>query len=253
MVIKNKEELEILKEAGAKLRAVLDELEKQTKPGVSTKYLDDLARQLIEKLGAKPSFLNYKPSGHTRPYPATICASVNEEVVHGIPNESEKILKEGDIVTLDCGLWFGGLCVDSARTVKVGNVSSVADKLYSVAKAALYAQIEAAKVGAKVYELGKVVEEIVEEAGFYSPDILGGHGVGKAVHEDPFIPNFYDKSMNYTLKEGEVLALEPIVIEGTYKVLLDKDGYTYKSADNSWSAQFEHTIVVTDKGAEIIT
>ncbi len=253
MIIRNKEELETLREAGRRLRAVLDELEKAIKPGVDTLTLNQLALDTMKSLKVKPSFLNYKPSGHTRAYPAAVCTSVNEEVVHGIPNENPRTLKEGDVVTIDAGLWLENICTDSARTVKVGRVSGLAESLVSVARKARDAQIAVAKPGARIFELGKAVEDIVKKANFYSPQILGGHGVGKKVHEEPFVPNFFDPSMGYKLKEGEVLALEPIVIAGTSSVELLPDGYTYVSKDRSLSAQFEHTIVVFEGGAEIIT
>ena len=253
MIIKNKEELEVLKEAGKKLHLLLDELEKMCKAGVSTKMLDDAAREIIKDLDATPSFLNYKPYGAKRPYPAAICTSVNDEVVHGIPNENPRVLQEGDIITLDAGLWFKGLCVDSARTVAVGKVDNKTLRLIKAAKEALNAQINAAFPGKTTGDIGYSSEKVIKSYGYFAPEILGGHGVGKEVHEEPFVPNYGQKGRGPKLREGEVLAFEPIVIEGTGEVCLASDGYTYKSKDGSLSAQFEHTIVVLEDGAKIIT
>lgn len=253
MFVRNKEELETLREAGKILHRVLDEVEKEIRPGVSTDALNNKALEVMRHFGVKPSFLNYKPYGHKRGYPAAICTSVNDEVVHGIPNENPRVLKEGDIITIDSGLWLKEICTDSARTVKVGKVSAKVENLINVALKAREAQIKALKAGVKVFELGKAVEELVRKSGYSSPDILGGHGVGRAVHEDPFIPNFYDPSMTHEFKEGEVLALEPIVIMGRPEVYLEKDGYTYKTKDGSWTAQFEHTVIVWEDKAEVIT
>ncbi len=253
MIVKNKEELETLREAGKILRITLDELEKMTKPGVSTFELNEKALEVMRHFKVEPSFLNYKPAGHKRAYPAAICASVNDEVVHSIPNENPKTLSEGDIVTLDAGLWLDDICTDSARTLAVGNVSKETQDLIDMAKAARDAQINALKVGVRVYDLGRAVEDLLKGTKYNAPDILGGHGVGKKVHEDPFIPSFYEPSMKYSFKEGEVLALEPIVIEGSAEVYLTDDGYTYKTKNTALAAQFEHTVIVWQDGAEIIT
>ncbi len=253
MIVRNKEELEILKEAGKRLRTVLDEVERIIKPGVSTEELNNKALEVMNSLKVKPSFLGYTPGGHGREYPAALCTSLNEEVVHGIPNENPRILKEGDIITIDSGLWLEDICTDSARTVEVGQVDEGVKKLVSVAREARDAQINTARAGVSVAELGRAVENLIKKNGYFYPEILGGHGVGKKVHEEPFVPNYFDPYFKHKIKEGEVLALEPIVIKGTAKVLLQDDGYTYKSADGSWSAQFEHTVVVWKDGAEIIT
>ncbi len=253
MIIKNKEQLDTLKEAGKILRTVLDEVENIIKEGISTNELNEKAVEVMRHYNVEPSFLNYKPDGHSRPYPAAICASVNEEVVHGIPNELPRVLKAGDIITIDSGVWLNNICTDSARTIAVGSISLNAKKLIDVAIKIRDAQINTAKTGTQLSELGKVVEDIVKKYGFHSPHILGGHGVGAEVHEAPFVPSFYDSYSKYKLKEGEVLAFEPIVIEGTGQVELQADGYTYVSKDKSLSAQFEHTVVIWNDGAEIIT
>ncbi len=253
MIVKNKEELEILREAGKILRLTLDELEKMLQPGVSTFDLNEKALEVMKHFKVKPSFLNYKPAGHKRAYPAAICASVNDEVVHSIPNEDPKTLKEGDIVTLDAGLWLQNICTDSARTLAVGEVSKETQDLIDKARAARDAQINALKAGVRVFELGRAVENLLQGTKYSAPDILGGHGVGMKVHEDPFIPSFYDSSMKYKIKEGEVLALEPIVIEGSAEIYLDADGYTYKTKNGALAAQFEHTLIAWQDGAEIIT
>ena len=253
MIINNENELEAMRISGAKLRYVIDEVEKAVKPGVSTRELNDLTLKLIKEQGAKPSFLNYTPYGANRPYPAALCASVNEVVVHGIPNERDIILKEGDIVTIDTGLSYNGYFTDTAKTVAVGSVSDKLQTLIKAAKEARDAQINTLKAGVRTGDLGFAVEQVCKKYGFDSPEYLGGHGLGRAVHEEPFVPNFGQKGKGYKFKEGEIVALEPIVIAGSGDVYLADDGYSYITKDGSFSAQFEHTVVVKKDGVEILT
>jgi len=252
ITIKTKEEIEILREGGRRLAFILQEVAKLAKPGVSTLELNALAEKLVADNGDKASFLNYKPKG-MRPYPASICVSVNDEIVHGIPNESPKILKEGDIVSLDMGLTHKGLITDSAITIPVGKIDAEIQKLLDTTKSALYAGIKAVKADKHVGDIGFAVERVAKANGYGVVEDLCGHGVGYSVHEDPYIPNYGERGAGDKLKSGMVLAIEPMFNLGGKEIILAEDGWTYKTKDGKRSAHFEHTIVVTSKGAEIIT
>ena len=253
MIIKNETERENLIEGGRRLAAVLETLRAKVAPGVTTEELDDLAEAMIRDGGDEPCFLGYTPEGGNRPYPATLCVSINEEVVHGIPNELVKTLKEGDIVGLDLGLTHNGIIVDAAITVPVGNVTEEAKKLLRATEEALAAGILAAVPGKHVGDISHAIQEVIEGAGFKVVKELGGHGVGDVVHEDPFIPNYGRKGEGELLEEGMVLALEPISTAGKASVVLSPDGYTFRTKDGSKSAHFEHTILLEKNGARIIT
>lgn len=253
MIIKNDTERANLIEGGKRLAAVLEALRSRVAPGVTTEDLDDLAEQMIRDGGDEPCFLGYTPEGGNRPYPATLCVSINEEVVHGIPNESVKTLKDGDIVGLDLGLTHNGIIVDAAITVPVGTVSEETKKLLRATEEALTAGIEAAVPGNHVGDISHAIQEVIERAGFKVVKELGGHGVGDVVHEDPFIPNYGRKGEGELLEEGMVLALEPISTAGKAAVVLAPDGYTFRTKDGSRSAHFEHTILLEKDGARIIT
>lgn len=252
MMIKTPEEIEIITEAGARLARVLDEVEKRIAPGVTTQELDTLAEELIRKGGDTPSFLGYQPEGARRPYPGTLCTSVNDEVVHGIPDE-EHVLKTGDIIGIDLGLCHKGYHADMARTVAVGAVDKTAELLLKTAKRALDEGIKAIKPGIHVGDIGVAIESIVKPSGFEIVEELGGHGIGKRVHEDPYIPNFGAPGQGEKVEEGMVLAIEPIINEGKKDVYVCSDGYTFKTRDHKRSSHFEHTIVVTKNGAKIVT
>ena len=198
-------------------------------------------------------FLGYTPEGAPRPYPATLCVSINDEIVHGIPNESDKVLKEGDIVGLDLGLSHDGIIVDSAITVPVGKVSDESVRLMRATKDALDAGIAAAKSGAHIGDISHAIQQEIEQSGFRVVRELGGHAVGDKVHEEPFIPNYGRKGEGELLTEGMVLALEPISAAGKAAVVVAPDGYTYRTKDGSRSAHFEHTILIEKDGARIIT
>lgn len=251
--IKKEEEIKILREGGKHLAEVLRTIIAHVAPGVSTADLNTLAEKEIRLLGDEPAFLNYTPWGADRPYPATLCVSINDEVVHGIPNESEKILKEGDIVSLDIGLKHKGLFVDMAKTVPVGSVDDAARKLIEVTEESLRKGIAASKEGADINDIGRAIEGYAKAFGYGIVEDLGGHGVGHKVHEPPYIYNYAVKEKGEALREGMVLALEPMLNEGTEKVILDKDGYTYRTADGKRSAHFEHTILITKGKPEILT
>ena len=253
MVISTDTEREDLIEGGKRLAAVLRVLGAKAVPGVTTEELDDLAERLIREGGDEPCFLGYTPEGAGRPYPATLCVSINDEIVHGIPNESVKTLKEGDIVGLDLGLSHNGIIVDAAITVPVGNVSEESKKLMRATEAALAAGIAAAMPGNHIGDISNAIQKEIENAGFSVVKELGGHGVGERVHEEPFIPNYGRAGAGEPLEEGMVLALEPISSAGKAAVILAPDGYTFRTKDGSRSAHFEHTILIEKSGARIVT
>ncbi|MFZ2500893.1 MAG: type I methionyl aminopeptidase [Minisyncoccia bacterium] len=253
MTVTNDTERANLIEAGKRLAHILAAVHDAVAPGVTAEHLDDLAEQMILEGGDEPAFLGYSPEGVSRPYPATLCVSVNDEIVHGIPNESEKVFKEGDIVGLDLGLRHEGVVVDAAITVPVGRVSDEVMKLLRATEAALAAGINAAIPGGHLGDISYAIQEEIEGAGFKVVRELGGHGVGNSVHEEPFIPNFGHKGEGVLLEEGMVLALEPISSAGKAAVTLASDGYTFRTKDGSRSAHFEHTILLEKGGARIIT
>jgi methionyl aminopeptidase len=251
--IKTKEDIAILREGGKRHAFILAELKKAVRPGVTTLELENLSAQLIKEGGDKAAFLNYKPYGAKRPYPATLCVSVNDAIVHGIPNENPLTLKEGDIVSLDLGLVHKGLITDSAITVPVGNVDEKAQKLLDATEEALRLGIGAVKAGHHVGDIGSAIARYVRPLGYGIIAELAGHGVGYKVHEDPYVPNIGVKGEGPILQAGMVIAIEPMLNEGSKEIKLDKDGYTYRTVDGKRSAHFEHTIVVTKGGAKVLT
>jgi len=253
MIVKSADERENLIEAGKRLARVMEMLRTKVAPGVTAEELDDLVEQLIRDGGDSPAFLGYTPEGARRPYPATLCVSINDEVVHGIPNESVKILKEGDIVGLDFGLIHEGVVVDAAITVPVGTINEESKKLMQATETALAAGIAAAVPGNHIGDISHAIQEEIERAGFSIVKSLGGHGVGDLVHEEPFISNFGRAGSGELLEEGMVLALEPISAAGKGAVTIAPDGYTYRTKDGSRSAHFEHTILLQKGEARIIT
>jgi len=253
MTIKNDTERANLIEGGKRLAAVLRALRARVSPGVTSEELDDLAEQMIRDGGDEPCFLGYTPEGAKRPYPAALCVSVNDEVVHGIPNESVKTLKECDIVGLDLGLTHNGVIVDAAITVPVGEVDEITKKLLAATENALAAGIAQAVPGNHIGDISFAIQKEIEGAGFSVVKELGGHGVGDKVHEEPFIPNFGHPGTGPELVEGMVLALEPISSAGKASVVLAPDGYTYRTRDGSRSAHFEHTVLLEKGKARIIT
>jgi methionyl aminopeptidase len=252
IIIKTPEEIEILREGGKRLATVLHKVKEIVKPGISTWELDKYAEKLIKEMGDEPAFLNYRPEGAEFPYPASICISVNNEVVHGIPNR-EKILQVGDLVSLDLGLKHQGLFTDMALTVPVGEISSGSKKLIEVTEKALQVGINAAQGGNKIGDIGHAIESFVRPHRYGIVEVLSGHGVGKAIHEDPYVPNFGKAGVGTKLVSGMVIAIEPMLNNGTKNVVLDKDGYTFRTADGKKSAHFEHTILITEGEPEILT
>lgn len=248
--LKQGKDLEHLRESGRRLANILKEAGKLVKPGVTTKEINDFVYTKITEMGDKPAFLNYKPFGAHYPYPGSICISVNDQVVHGIGGEY--VLKEGDIVGLDGGVNHKGMISDSAVTFPVGKISKEDEKLLEVTKAALYAGIKAAKCGNYVNDISKAIEKAVPKK-YGIVKILSGHGVGYKVHEDPYVPNFDDGVKGPKLVPGIVLAIEPMITLGTDEVYLEEDGYTFTTKDHKKSAHFEHTILITEGEAEILT
>lgn len=255
IIIKTPEEIEIIREGGKHLAAVLYEVKEKVAPGVSTKDLDLYAEKLIREMGDTPAFLNYRPEGASSAFPASLCVSVNDEVVHGIPKRNV-ILKEGDIVSIDLGVKHKGLFTDMAMTVPVGKVSEENLKLLQVTEQSLQAGIDAARAGNTVGDIGYAVESFVraQKGKKYGiVEVLAGHGVGRMIHEDPFIPNFGKKGTGAKLLPGMIIALEPMVNLGTKNVTIDDDDWTFRTADRKNSAHFEHTILITDGEPEILT
>lgn len=251
--IKKPEEIEILKEGGARHASILRELKKMVAPGVSTQALEDRARELIEEGGDKGAFLNYTPRGAKRAYPAALCVSINSEIVHGIPNERGQVLAEGDIVTLDLGLTHKGLITDSAVTVAVGEAGERERRLILHTEEALARGIREAQGGGQIGDISFAIGSFARSLGYGIPDSLAGHGVGYAVHEDPYVPNEGPKGQGERLVPGMVIAIEPMLTLGGDKIVLSSDGYTYKTKDGSIAAHAEHTIVITETDPIILT
>ncbi len=251
--LKTKEDVAILREGGHRHAAILRELAAMVRPGVTALELETRAQALIREGGDASAFMNYTPYGADRPYPASLCVSVNDEIVHGIPNEGEKILKEGDIVSLDLGLTHKGLITDAAVTVAVGSIDADLTKLLADTKTALLAGIKAAKGGKRVGDISSAIERVGVAGGYGIIEELSGHGVGYHVHEDPYVPNYGEAGQGEVLKPGMVIAIEPMFNLGTRAIELDADGYTYRTADGEPSAHFEHTVLITKGDAEILT
>lgn len=253
--LKTKEDIQILREGGKRHAEIMRALIAMVKPGLETSELDAALNKLIaEKKGDKAAILNYQPYGADRPYPASICVSVNDEIVHGIPTENSVTLKEGDIVSLDFGLTHKNLITDMAVTVPVGKVSKEVEDLLTTTKAALMAGIKAAKGGKRVGDISSAIELVGLSKKYGIVEELAGHGVGYSVHEEPFVPNYGEAGKGELLKPGMVIAIEPMFNLGSRHVIFDaKDGYTYRTKDGKPSAHFEHTIVITKGDAEILT
>jgi len=252
IIIKTPEEIKILREGGKHLATVLNKVKEKIAPGISTKDLDIYAEKLIRDMGDSPAFLNYRPNGASISFPASLCVSVNDEVVHGIPSK-KRILKEGDIISLDLGIKHSGLFTDMALTAPVGAVSKGNLKLLQITEQALQVGINAARMGNTIGDISNSIESFVRPYKYGIVEVLSGHGVGRAIHEDPYIPNFGKKGTGARLVPGMVIALEPMINLGTKNVVIDADGHTFRTADGKNSAHFEHTILITKGEAEILT
>ena len=244
--IKSAREIELMREAGKRLAHVHQELEAMIAPGISTWEIDAKGEKLIRHCGCIPNFLHYNG------YPASICVSVNDEVVHGIPRK-DRYLKEGDIVSLDAGLIYKGYHSDAARTHAVGKVSTEAQKLMDVTKQSFFEGIKMAKEGQHLHDISRAIEEYVTPYGYGIVRDLVGHGIGTALHEDPQIPNYAQKRRGVRLQAGMTLAIEPMINAGTWQVRFLRDGWTVVTKDGSLSAHYENTILVTDGEPEILT
>jgi methionyl aminopeptidase len=245
--LKSPQEIELLAEAGALLGSILTTLSEKVAVGVTGKELDTLAQEMIQEAGALPVFLGYG----NPPYPAAICVSLNEQVVHGIPNDTP--FQEGDIVSIDGGLSLHGLIVDSARTVGVGKVSSENLSLMKVTKRALEIGIEEARIGKRTGDIGYAVQSYVESNGFHVVRALVGHGVGYELHEEPQVPNFGSRGAGTLLTEGMVIAIEPMVTIGSPDVETSPDEWSIVAVSGKAAAHEEHTLAITTEGPRILT
>lgn len=245
IILKSKEEIELLRKSNQIVVHILKALRKIIKPGITTLELDSYAEEQIRKKGAIPAFKGY------RGFPASLCVSVNEQLVHGIPDSRR--LKEGDIVSLDLGVVRSGFYGDAAITVPVGKISQEAARLLNVTQNALYKGIEQAKAGGRLHDISHAIQSWVEGNGFSVVRDFVGHGIGRNLHEEPQIPNFGLSNRGVQLKAGMVLALEPMVNVGTWRVKVQPDGWTVVTVDGSLCAHFEHTIAITEDGPDILT
>ncbi len=246
VTIKSAREIELMREAGRLLAEVHDELAAFVKPGISTKDIDKLGEKLIRDRGCIPNFLNYNG------YPASICVSVNDEVVHGIPNK-HRILQDGDIVSLDAGLIYKGYHSDAARTHAVGTISKEAQQLIDVTRQSFFEGIKYAKAGNRLHDISNAIAAYAESFGYGVVRDLVGHGIGTALHEDPQIPNFKQLRRGMKLMPGMTLAIEPMINAGTWEVCWLDDDWTVVSEDGSLSAHYENTVLITDGEPEILT
>jgi methionyl aminopeptidase len=246
VTIKSPREIELMRISGRVLAVVLEELSKMIHAGITTKDINDEALKLITKYDCTPSFLNYQG------FPAAICVSVNEEVVHGIPSR-KRVLREGDIVSLDIGVNYKGYHTDAARTFGVGVISSAAEQLISVTKQAFFIGLEKARAGKHLYEISNAVDAFVSRYGYGIVRDLVGHGIGTEIHEDPQIPHFAQKRRGLKLRPGMTICIEPMINMGYAEVEWLDDKWTVVAEDRSWSAHYENTIVITDGDPEILT
>lgn len=237
-------------EAGKKLARILDFLAKSTKVGIRTAELDNAAFKMIKEAGCEPAFLNYKPHGAKKAYQATVCVSINEVVVHGVP--SDYVIKDGDVVKVDIGLIHKGFYSDAAVSVGIGAVGIKNRNLIETTKKALELGIKEAKPGNTLGDIGFVIEQHVKANGFSIVELLTGHGIGRELHEDPYVYNFGKRGEGYELKEGMVIAIEPMVAAGKGKLKQLKDD-SFATVDGSFTAHFEHTVAITKNGPRILT
>jgi methionyl aminopeptidase len=258
MKFKSADDIKNIVESGKLMGEILEQLAALCRPGISTFEIDKEAEKLIRKAGGRPAFKGYKTHVSDRPFPATICASINYELVHGIPKKST-ILKDGDIFSIDIGMQWpnrkDGVYTDTALTVIIGNVPSKTNKLITVTKEALERGIKAALPGNTIASVGKAVESYIRSQGHYGVvrDLVG-HGVGHAIHEDPFVPNYYDKNLeSIKFEPGMVVAIEPMISLGDWRIETMSDGWTIKMSDNSICAHFEHTVIITETGNIVAT
>ena len=250
ILLKSRDEIDRMRAANAIVAAILGEVRSRVRPGVSTAELDALAEELTLAKGARPAFKGYVVGG--RVFPASICISINDEVVHGIPSE-RRVLHDGDIVGLDFGVCYQGYYGDAAMTVPVGRVSAEAEQLMAVTRAALAAGIEAVRPGCHVGDISAAIQDTAERAGYSLVREFVGHGIGRSLHEDPQVPNYRTGARGVRLQEGLVLAIEPMVNAGRPEVYVKDDGWTAATRDGRLSAHFEHSVAVTQNGPYILS
>ena len=248
IVIKNPPEIETMREAGRVNALVLKTVREMVRPGITTQELDAVAEELIRKNGGKPAFKNY-PGPY--PYPATLTISINEELVHGIPGKRK--LKEGDLISVDCGTVLNGFVADSAFSMGVGEISPQAQQLLEVTEKALYLGIEKMRPGNRVGDVSATIQQFIEGYNFHVPREYTGHGVGRDMHEGPLVPNFGVSGRGISLRPGITVALEPMVMVGTQRTRVLDDQWTVISADRSLTAHFEHSVAVTENEPIILT
>jgi len=250
--IKTEDEIRRLRESGKRLAVVLSEVIASVQPGMTTLDIDVLAERLIRQAGGIPIFKGYN-AGAGRPFPASLCVSLNSEVVHGIPRK-ERVIKEGDLLKLDIGMRFEGMVSDMARTVAIGGISAEAEKLLTVTRESLERGIATMRPGVPISAYAGAVQGFVEANSFSVVRDLVGHGVGHELHEDPQVPNYVSRHMHdFTLEKGMTLALEPMINAGGFAVRVASDDWTFITSDGRLSAHFEDTVVITENGAEILT
>lgn len=245
IIFKSEDEIALMREAGKRLAEVLRLLTERARPGMTTGELDAVAARKIQELGCQPSFLGYHG------YPGHICVSVNDEVVHGIPGR--RVLKDGDIAGMDAGLIYKGFQADAAVTVGLGQISADAARLIETTERAIRAGIAAGRGGARLSDISAAIQEVAEAAGFSVVREYVGHGIGRAMHEDPQIPNFGPAGRGPVLRRGMALAIEPMVNNGSWRTKVAPDNWTVSTADGSLSAHFEHTIAITEGEPEVLT
>lgn len=248
VVIKTPQEIEIMREAGRINALALDAVRRMIAPGVTTADLDAEAERVIREHGGVPTFKGY-PGPY--PYPATITVSINEQLVHGIPGSRK--LKEGDLVSIDCGTTYKGYVADSAFTIGVGKISALAQQLIDVAEKAFFKGFEQMVAGNRLGDVSAAIQRYVEQFGFHVPREYSGHGVGRQMHEAPQVPNYGTPGRGMTLRVGMTLAVEPMVLAGTYRTKVMPDQWTVVSADGSLTAHFEHTVAITQNGPRLLT
>jgi methionyl aminopeptidase len=251
IIIKTKKEIESMKAAGEVVALLLRKLGEAVAPGIKTLELDIIAAEIIKKMGAIPSFKGYEAYGNAPPFPASICTSVNDEVVHGIPGNVE--LKSGDIISVDVGAYKNGFHADAARTFSVGEVTGAAKKLISTAEESFFNGIMMAVEGNRIGDISGEIQRIVEKNGFSVVRDLVGHGIGRDLHEEPQIPNFATSRKGVRLAKGMALAVEPMINAGGYRVVTRENLWTVATLDGSLSAHYENTIIVTSKEPMILT
>lgn len=249
--LKTDEEIELLRKSNRLVGETLAELAKVIRPGVTTGFLDKLAEEFIRDHGAVPTFKGF-PNPYGTPFPASICTSVNEKVVHGVPSEDE-VLKDGDIISVDCGTLMNGFCGDSAYTFCVGDVDDATRQLLKTTKEALYIGIEHAVQGRRLGDLGYAIQQHCEAHGYGVVREFVGHGIGKEMHEDPQVPNYGRRGYGTMLKKGMCIAIEPMITQGSRQLVMERDGWTVRTKDRKCAAHFEHTVTVGLSKADILS